>query len=156
MPATHLPLMVLMLTAGLGIPVMAALNANLGAKLGNPVMAVVILCLVASIAALLLLIIQTKPSSEPAWRINPAYYVAGVIFVAYIASMTYSAPRMGLGNAVFFVILGQLISAAVIDHNGWLGVAPAPVSLKRGLGLVVIALGVYLARANAPAGTSLP
>ena len=42
---------VIMLAAGLGIPVMAALNAALGKIIGNPAGAVVMLLLVAMIAA---------------------------------------------------------------------------------------------------------
>lgn len=42
---------VIMLAAGLGIPLMAALNAALGKIIGNPAGAVVILLLVAMIAA---------------------------------------------------------------------------------------------------------
>ena len=42
---------VIMLAAGLGIPVMAALNAALGKIIGNPAGAVVMLLLIAMIAA---------------------------------------------------------------------------------------------------------
>ncbi len=45
MQTAQLLLLVLMLIAGMFIPVMASLNATLGGKLGSPMFAVCILCL---------------------------------------------------------------------------------------------------------------
>ena len=39
-------------------------------------------------------------------------------------AITFAAPRIGLANAVFFVLLGQLLMAAAIDHFALLGVDP--------------------------------
>ena len=151
MQNTQLPLLALMVIAGMFIPAMASLNATLGGKLGSPMFAVCILCLVASVAAVTLLVAMPTSQVRPVWSIHPIYYIAGILFVLYISSITYSAPRVGLGNAIFLVILGQLISAAVIDHNGWLGSAVSPLTLKRSAGLLFVAAGVYLAKSDVTA-----
>jgi transporter family-2 protein len=44
----------------------------------------------------------------------------------YVLSITYIAPTFGVGNAVFFVLLGQLVSAAIIDHFGLFGAQVKP------------------------------
>jgi transporter family-2 protein len=80
-------------------------------------------------------------SGAPWWS-----YAAAVGVVAYVLSVTWSAPRIGVGNAIFFVLLGQLIAAAAIDHFGLFGALHTPLTAKRALGLLVMAIGVYLAK----------
>ena len=59
------------------------------------------------------------------------------------------APRFGLGNAIFFVLLGQLLSAAVIDHFGLFNAPEARLSLLRVCGLLVMAAGIWLTQVAA-------
>jgi len=40
--------------------------------------------------------------------------------------------------------LGQLISAAAIDHFGLFGAAVTPLNMMRGLGIAVMAFGVWI------------
>ena len=44
----------------------------------------------------------------------------------------------------FFVLLGQLISAAAIDHFGLFGAQVKPLSFMRGAGIALMAAGVVL------------
>jgi transporter family-2 protein len=44
------------------------------------------------------------------------------------------------------VLIGQLISAAAIDHFGLFGARAVPVSGQRALGLLAMAAGVVLAQ----------
>jgi transporter family-2 protein len=60
--------------------------------------------------------------------------------------VTWSAPRIGVGNAIFFVLLGQLIAAAIIDHFALFGAARTTLTIQRAIGLLVMAVGVYLAK----------
>lgn len=62
----------------------------------------------------------------------------------YILTITYIAPHFGVGNAVFFVLLGQLISAAAIDHFGLFGAQVSPLGLARAGGIALMASGVWL------------
>ena len=134
----------IMLAAGLGIPVMAALNALLGKVIGNPAGAVIILLLVALSAAAATLI-STGGASLAAVISAPKYLFLGGLFVAfYMLSITAISPHFGVGNAVFFVLLGQLISAAAIDHFALFGANESPVTLLRAAGIAVMALGVWL------------
>lgn len=78
---------------------------------------------------------------------TPPHYFMGGIFVAfYILSITWIAPKIGIGNAVFFVLLGQIVASALIDHFGSFGTPVFPLSVRRGLGIALVAAGVYLAR----------
>ena len=51
---------------------------------------------------------------------------------------------MGVGNAVFFVLLGQLISAAAIDHFGLFTAQTSPLNWTRAAGIALMAAGVFV------------
>ena len=60
--------------------------------------------------------------------------------------VNHAAPKIGIGNAIFFVLLGQLAAAAAIDHFGLWGAMKSTLTPRRAAGIAVMALGVYLAR----------
>ena len=67
-----------------------------------------------------------------------------MLIVFYILSITTIAPKFGVGNAVFFVLVGQLVSAAIIDHFSLFGSTGSPLTIVRTLGISVMALGVWI------------
>lgn len=137
----------IMLLTGIGIPILAALNGGLGARLGSPLAASMILFglafLIASAGALI-------TGSLGAVRFTgdiPAHFYFGGLFVAfYVIAVTFIAPRFGVGNAIFFVLVGQLVSAATIDHFGLFGAIRSAIDLKRAAGIALMIAGIYLAR----------
>ena len=134
---------ILMLAAGIGIPVLAALNAGLGQRLGSPVSAALILFAVATASAAL--VYAVKGGGFAGLQAAPKHlFLAGVLIAFYVLSITWVAPSFGVGNAVFFVLLGQLISAALIDHFGLFSAQVTPISLTRAAGIAVMAGGVFL------------
>lgn len=135
-----------MFLTGIGIPVMAALNAELGRGLGSPVAATVVLYVVGLLMSLAALVVVGLPRSPEIADIPLPSWFAAFFVVAYVLAVTYFAPRIGIGNAVFFVLIGQLIAAAAIDHFALLGALKTPLTIRRGIGLVVMAVGVYLAK----------
>jgi transporter family-2 protein len=146
-PSTFWPLAAMMFAAGLGIPILATLNAQLGVQLGNPAGATLILFL-ASLTLCAAITLTIAPPIElaklPLHR--PWLFTAAVFMVFYALSITYAAPRIGVGNAVFFVLLGQLVAAAAVDHFGLLGAIRFGMTGRRAVGMAVMALGVYLAK----------
>lgn len=134
----------IMLLAGIGIPVLAALNGGLGRHLSSPVAASLVLFAV-GLAVTLPLLAWFGPEALARVADAPRHLLLGGVLVAfYVVSITTIAPRFGVGNAVFFVLLGQLISAAIIDQYGLFGAPPAPVTWERALGIALMAAGVAL------------
>ncbi len=134
-----------MLAAGIGIPILAALNAQLGARIGSPAGAATILFVVAFAGAVLTLIVTSGPGALARAPAQPKHlFLAGLLVAFYVISITWIAPKFGVGNAVFFVLLGQLISAALIDHYGLMASLPKPISMTRAAGIAVMAAGVLL------------
>ncbi|MEP3347772.1 MAG: DMT family transporter [Litoreibacter sp.] len=134
----------IMLAAGIGIPILAALNASLGRHIGAPAAASVVLFAVAFTSALVVALV-TGPAAIAKVADAPKHLLfAGVLIAFYVLTITYIAPHFGVGNAVFFVLLGQLISAAMIDHFGLFGANQTPLTLIRATGIAVMAGGVFL------------
>jgi transporter family-2 protein len=136
----------LMLATGIGIPVMATLSGTLGTRYGSTAFAASILFLVALLISVAFLFI-VEGGMRPAPAVTPPfyYYLGGVFVAFYVLSITRVAPQFGVGNAVAFVLLGQLISMAVIDHLGLLGAPMHIITPTRTAGLVLMAVGVFLA-----------
>lgn len=134
----------IMLIAGIGIPVLAALNAALGRTIGSPAAAATVLFVIAFFASLIVALI-TGPQAFARMGVAPKHlFLAGLLVAFYILSITFIAPHFGIGNAVFFVLLGQLISAAAIDHWGLFGANVSPLGLARAGGITLMAAGVWL------------
>ncbi len=137
---------ILMLVAGLGIPIFAALNGELGTKLQNPALAATVSLTVGVIASLIFLASLGSIHELKLVSNAPVYsYFGGLFVIFYILSITWVAPKFGVGNAVAFVLLGQLLSMTIIDHYGLLGALQNEISLKRIIGLSFMAIGVFLA-----------
>ncbi|MCV2888869.1 DMT family transporter [Ruegeria aquimaris] len=135
----------LMLIAGIGIPILAALNAALGKIIGSPTAAGVVLFAVAFAASAALMLLVPGPQALTKLGGAPRHlFLAGLLVAFYVLSITHVAPHFGVGNAVFFVLLGQLISAAAIDHFGLFGAQVSPLGLTRAGGIALMAAGVWL------------
>lgn len=132
-----------MVVAGIGIPIMVAANADLGSRIESPMAAVFILCLIATAASLISLMFFPRPVLAQMQSVPPIQFLAGFVFVFYIGSITITVPLIGTGTAVFCVLLGQLWSAAIIDHHGLIGANISPLSLRRLAGLLLMSAGLY-------------
>lgn len=133
-----------MLVAGIGIPILAALNAALGVRMGSPVAAATILFCVALAVTCAALLVSGPSALARAAGAPKHLFLAGALVAFYVLSITFVAPKFGVGNAVFFVLLGQLVSAAAIDHFGLFTAQVSPLNLTRALGIGVMAFGVWI------------
>lgn len=135
----------LMLVAGLGIPLMASLNGGLGIKLHSPALATAILFIVGlAFSVTYLLAAEGVPNELYKSNIPWHFYFGGIFIAFYILSITWVAPRFGISNAISFVLLGQLMAMSVIDHYGLLGATQDSMSPQRLIGLLLMAAGVFL------------
>ena len=135
----------LMLFAGMGIPVMAALNAGLGAKLQSPALAATILFFVGLAGSMaFLLIFEGIPSGRSTKEIPIYFYFGGLFVLFYVLSISWVAPRFGIGNAISFVLLGQLLAMITVDQFGLMGAEQTSLTWQRIVGLVFMTIGVFL------------
>ena len=140
----------LMLVAGIGIPVMATLNSGLGVKLGSSALATTVLFFAGLVVSLFYLLqsggLRPEGLVSQLFRGNIAwyFYLGGTLIAFYVLSVTWVAPQYGLGNAISFVLLGQLLAISIIDHFGLLGAPQATMNSGRAIGIVLMMVGVFL------------
>ena len=144
MDATTLKYAAVMMAAGIGVPILAALNAQLGGRLGNPAAAAFCLFLVALLGTTVVLLVTGVSALSGVTAAPKVLFLAGLLIAFYVLTITWIAPKFGVGNAVFFVLLGQLISAAAIDHFGLMRALPQPITLPRAAGIATMAVGVFV------------
>jgi transporter family-2 protein len=132
--------------AGALIPLMAILNAGLARAVGGPVQAAVCLFTVGLLTSLLVAAMATTriPALPTIVRIPPVHFAGGVIVAFYVLSITFLAPRFGVGNAILFAVTAQLISSATIDHYALAGAPLRPLTSIRVLGLIIVIVGLVL------------
>jgi transporter family-2 protein len=137
--------------AGALIPLMAILNAGLARASGGMVQATVLLFATGLAASLLLAVITSAriPELQSLARIAPVNYAGGLIVGFYVLSITFIAPRFGVGNAILFAVTAQLVTSAVIDHFALAGAALRPVTLMRVVGLLIVIAGVVITQISA-------
>ncbi|MBL4929854.1 DMT family transporter [Tabrizicola sp. KVB23] len=134
-----------MLLAGIGIPMLAALNSQLGSRIAAPVAASVVLFAVALLACGVVLLVSGQSPALSALPAQPKHlFLAGLFVAFYVLSVTWVAPRFGVGNAVFCVLLGQMIAATLIDHFALFGATVHSLSMTRAAGIAAMVAGLVL------------
>ena len=54
--------------------------------------------------------------------------LSGILIAFYVLPITAIAPKFGVDNIIFFVLIGQLLSAATIDYFSMFGAQPVAIS----------------------------
>lgn len=135
------------LLAGSAIATQAAINSQLNKSLAQqPLMAAFISFLVGTLFLFILVLIKGQLSHSltllgqiPAWK-----FTGGFLGVILVVSTTVLAPKLGLANMLFFIILGQLLSAMLIDHFGLFSMPQQPVITSKIIGLIIILIGIFI------------
>lgn len=132
--------------AGAVLPFQAASNSHAGRLLGHPLWGALVSLAVSSLVLLPALVVARAPapnvvsaSHGPWWL-----WIGGLLGAIYVGSAAAITPRLGAGGFLACVVAGQIIMAIVVDHFGWMGLAPKPVTMARFAGAVLILAGVAL------------
>lgn len=81
------------------------------------------------------------PAATP-WHL----YAGGLYGLVIIAGLAFAFPRLGAGWSIALFVLGQSITALMLDHFALLGHPRDPVSAGRAAGLAMVVAGVVLLR----------
>jgi|TARA_B100000378_G_scaffold276338_1_gene274065 transporter family-2 protein len=142
----------IMIVAGLGIPVMAAMSGSLGGRLGSAPAATSILFGVALLLVIATTVVTGVPTVQSFIAAPKYLFLGGACVAFYALSITFIGPRFGIANAILCVLLGQMLCSAVIDHFGLLGAPAIEIDRRRIVGLALMAIGLFLARSLPAAG----
>ncbi|WP_336851816.1 DMT family transporter [Pseudescherichia vulneris] len=134
-------MIILSVVGGALLSVQAAINGQLGSKVGVFRSAFLTFSVGALITALLIFFFETKHAvtllEVPKWQL-----LGALLGVPYIVIMVLAVQRIGTAVATVAVIFGQLAMSMLIDNFGWLHNEAILFSATR-LGAVVC-LGIAL------------
>jgi bacterial/archaeal transporter family-2 protein len=72
------------------------------------------------------------------------YFTGGLLGAAYVTTVLVSVRTLGAGGVTAATIAGQLSTAVVLDRLGVLGLPEKPITIGRVIGVVLLAVGVFL------------
>jgi len=141
-------LSLLALISGALIPIQAASNAALSRVIHDNVpFSALTLSLVAAVATSLTVVAsgQSLPGladlrEAPWWSFS-----GGLIVAFYVLTITFLAPRLGVGTAIALIVTGQVLAALTIDHFGLLRSLTVSLTPTRIVGAILMVIGVFLA-----------
>jgi bacterial/archaeal transporter family-2 protein len=135
----------LLLSGGAGalVAMQPAINSKLGHATGT--FAAATISFTVGTLALLVVTLVSAGQDFGAVRGLPWWYFAGgFIGAVFVASALVTVRTLGAGGVVAATIAGQLTFSVIIDRFGLLGLEQRDVSPPRVLGIVLLALGVFL------------
>ena len=139
----------LLVSVGLGVvlTVHLAMNGMVGAAISNPRVGNAFFWCIGAVTAVIIGLTgwQSGALSGLA-QVNPILLTAGAMGASLVFGIAYLIPRVGAGPFTYALLAGQIISAMVLSHYGWLGSPKQPVTPMGILGVVVMVIGVILTR----------
>ncbi|GAA3607864.1 DMT family transporter [Secundilactobacillus similis DSM 23365 = JCM 2765] len=135
------------LTIGVGLPMQTSVNSRLRQSLGSPFWASFISFLIGTLflAAITLfeqhtlLIASTVITTQPAWL-----WLGGLFGVVYLTGNIVLFPKIGSVQTVIMPVLGQILAGLLIDNFGWFHSPVSQLTLVRGLGALLVLVGVII------------
>ena len=137
--------LIIALVAGVALATQSAINTQLAkAMSGEAVIATFISFAVGTIVLFFIAWVKTDlwgnlstVPSQPWWKL-----IGGILGAVVVFTTVLLAPKLGITAMLFFIIVGQLITAATIDHFGLIGMPIREVNITKFIGLIIVASGL--------------
>ncbi|MCE5286309.1 MAG: DMT family transporter [Pelosinus sp.] len=135
----------LALASGIFMAVQGSLNAVLSKYIGLIETTFLVHAIGTVILMIVLFVLKMGKGSLASYAQAPWYaYLGGVISVLIIYLVAASIPQVGMANATTAIIVGQVLTALLIDYFGGFGLTKSIISWCDFLGLMLLAAGAYL------------
>ena len=137
--------LIVALAAGIALATQSAINTQLAkAMSGEAVIATFISFAVGTIVLFFIAWVKTDLwgnlsaiPSQPWWKL-----IGGILGAVVVFTTVLLAPKLGITAMLFFIIIGQLITATTIDHFGLIGMPIREVNITKLIGLIIVAFGL--------------
>ena len=127
------------------------INGQMAAILGSPLLAAT--CSIAISLTMIVLVRLTLDRASIDWsRITALPWwtlVGGAVGAIFVIGALIVAPKVGIAAFFVFVVLGQLLGAAAIDHFGAFGTTVSAITRPRAIGILLVAVGAAISQLDA-------
>jgi len=135
----------LALISGILMAVQGSLNTALSKAVGLLETTLIVHVTGTIILVILLFVFPMGKGNFYAWSEAPWYaYLGGVVGVGIIYLVAASIPEVGVANATTAIIIGQVLTAIVIDYFGAFGLEKMTCGWNQMIGLVLLVIGAKL------------
>lgn len=137
---------ILPLVAGIAMSIQAGINNQLRSALQQPLLATLISFLSGTVALVIILLAvrEPLPSLQSYTEISLYKFTGGLLGAFIVFGTILSVSEIGAANLIVILIAGQLLTAVIMDHYGWLGMTLNKVTLQRIIGILLVVAGAYL------------
>ena len=131
---------------GVVLAVHLAMNAKVGAAIGNPRVGNALFWVIGAVGAVAIGLTGWRSGAlDGVSQVNPVLLTAGLMGAALVFGIVWLIPQIGAGPVNILLIAGQIVTGMLLSHYGLLGSPVAPVSGINILGVGVMVGGVLLA-----------
>lgn len=133
--------------AGTGMAIQAAINSQLGKVLfAQPIYAafwsfmtgmILLFCMSLALGKGQIFQALAQIPQQPWW-----YLIGGLIGAGLVFTSIYLAPKLGVANMLFFMVLGQIFCGLVIDHFGLFHMPVREISWVKIVGVILMVVGL--------------
>ncbi|CUH96174.1 putative membrane protein [Propionispora sp. 2/2-37] len=143
--SNHIMALGLALLSGILMAVQGSLNAALSKVIGLMETTFIVHLIGTVLLIVILFLLKLGRGNLYALTDAPWYaYLGGVISIFIIYLVAASIPQAGMANATTAIIVGQVLTAIIIDHLGAFGMEQASWEWNDLAGLALLAIGAYL------------
>lgn len=131
---------------GVVLTVHLAMNAAVGAVIGNPRVGNALFWTIGAVTAILIGLSGWRAGAlSGLGQINPILLTAGALGASLVFGIAWLIPQIGAGPLTLCLLLGQILAGLVISHYGLLGSPVQPMSAINIAGAAIMFVGVLLA-----------
>ena len=136
---------VLTIVAGILVTIQGPINVQLGKTIGNSYWSTLMTFIVGGLFMLIFALVTKQTTSVGTEQSFKLWQLLGGIFGAiYVVSIIIVMPVLGVGTATVLLLFVQLVTSMIFDHFGWLGSQIRPFDVYRAVGVILMAIGIYL------------
>jgi transporter family-2 protein len=137
---------ILPIFAGVAMTIQSGVNSQLRGSTNHPLLATFISFLGGTVAISILLLFSKQPM--PALSVYPGIswykFTGGLFGVFVVYAVIFSVKEIGVANMFVLIIAGQMFTAVIMDHFGFLGMRESPVTIQKMAGICFLITGAWL------------
>ena len=140
--------------SGMSLATQVAINNKLRTFVGSPLLSSFFSFIVGSLGLAVAYLIaislklQPVPTLSDISQTSSWMWLGGLFGSFYIFTTIVASPQIGFANMFSLVVTGQIILAVIIDHYGLLGSAIHEFNLVRGIGVLLLVVGLYIVQTH--------